>query len=80
MLCHGPTETTFTHENLSNAFGGVLRHFVLGGQELHDDDDARQVTILTDDERPVVIYDDKTRTKGGSEEAAESQPEKEPVS
>ncbi|MEM1285890.1 MAG: manganese/iron ABC transporter ATP-binding protein [Pseudomonadota bacterium] len=80
VLCHGPTETTFTHENLSNAFGGVLRHFVLGGQELHDDDDARQVTILTDDERPVVIYDDKTRTKGGSEEAAESRPEKEPVS
>lgn len=38
------------------------RHFVLGGDDLHDDDDARQVTILTDDERPVVIYDDKTRT------------------
>jgi manganese/iron transport system ATP-binding protein len=62
VLCYGPTETTFTHDNLSNAFGGVLRHFVLGGDDLHDDDDARQVTILTDDERPVVIYDDKTRT------------------
>lgn len=62
VLCHGPTETTFTQENLANAFGGVLRHFVLGGQDLHDDDDARQVTILTDDERPMVIYDDKTRT------------------
>jgi manganese/iron transport system ATP-binding protein len=34
---------------------------VLGGDELHDDADRRQVTILTDDERPMVIYDDRTR-------------------
>ncbi len=73
VLCHGPTETTFTHENLSNAFGGVLRHFVLGGEELHDDDDARQVTILTDDERPVVIYDDKTRTNAPREDSHEGE-------
>ncbi|MEM6384058.1 MAG: manganese/iron ABC transporter ATP-binding protein [Pseudomonadota bacterium] len=64
VLCYGPTETIFTQENLSRAFGGVLRHFVLSGDDLHDDDDARQVTILTDDERPMVIYDDKTRTTG----------------
>ena len=63
ILHHGPTETTFTRANLEQAFGGVLRHFVLGGTDLHDDDDARQVTILTDDERPVVIYDEKTRTR-----------------
>ncbi len=62
VLTHGPTETTFTPENLQNAFGGVLRHFVLGGQDLHDDDDQRKVTILTDDERPMVVYDDKTHT------------------
>ncbi len=71
VLCHGPTETTFTHDNLNHAFGGVLRHFVLSGSELHDDDDARQVTILTDDERPVVIYDDKTRTNAPKEGADE---------
>ncbi|MBV6658057.1 MAG: manganese/iron ABC transporter ATP-binding protein [Devosiaceae bacterium] len=71
VLCHGPTETTFTQENLSHAFGGVLRHFVLGGEDLHDDDDARQVTILTDDERPMVIYDDKTRTKAPNAPAQE---------
>jgi manganese/iron transport system ATP-binding protein len=64
VLCYGPTETTFTHQNLTRAFGGVLRHFVLGGEDLHEDDDARKLTILTDDERPVVIYDDKTRTAG----------------
>ena len=62
VLNFGPTETTFTRENLEAAFGGVLRHFVLGGQDLHDDDDTRSVTILTDDERPVVMYDDRTRT------------------
>lgn len=61
VLNYGPTEETFTRENLESAFGGVLRHFVLGGAELHDDADGRQVTILTDDERPMVIYDDRTR-------------------
>ena len=64
VLNYGPTETTFTRENLEAAFGGVLRHFVLGGSDLHDDSDARNVTILTDDERPMVIYDDRTRTRG----------------
>ena len=27
-----------------------------GGSDLHDDEDTRQVTVLTDDERPFVIY------------------------
>ncbi|NNK77963.1 MAG: manganese/iron ABC transporter ATP-binding protein, partial [Litoreibacter sp.] len=33
VLAHGPTETTFTRENLAAAFGGVLRRFTLGGAE-----------------------------------------------
>jgi manganese/iron transport system ATP-binding protein len=57
VLAFGPTETTFTRENLELAFGGVLRHFVLGGADLHDDDDARTVSVFTDDEKPFVIYD-----------------------
>ena len=61
VLHHGPTETTFTRENLEQAFGGVLRHFTLGGTALHDDEDAREVTILTDDERPFVQYGEKTQ-------------------
>ena len=61
VLAHGPTETTFTRENLENAFGGVLRHFTLGGEALHDDRDARSITIFTDDERPLVQYGDKTQ-------------------
>lgn len=61
VLAHGPTETTFTRANLETAFGGVLRHFTLGGEALHDDEDARSVTIFTDDERPLVQYGDKTQ-------------------
>lgn len=63
VLNYGPTETTFTRANLEAVFGGVLRHFVLGASDLHDDEDARHVTILTDDERPMVIYDDQTRNR-----------------
>lgn len=63
VLSHGPTETVFTRENLELAFGGVLRHFTLGGDALHDDGDERQVTILTDDERPFVQYGERTQTK-----------------
>ncbi len=56
VLASGKTENVFTQANLENAFGGVLRHFILGGSDLHDDEDPRQVTVLTDDERPFVIY------------------------
>jgi manganese/iron transport system ATP-binding protein len=56
VLAYGPTPETFTQENLTLAFGGVLRHFVLGGAELHDDADTRRMTVLTDDERPLVFY------------------------
>ena len=59
VLAYGPTEEVFTKRQLQKAFGGVLRHFVLGGADLHDDDDARSITVLTDDERPFVIYDDE---------------------
>ncbi|MEL7429552.1 MAG: manganese/iron ABC transporter ATP-binding protein [Pseudomonadota bacterium] len=56
ILAHGLTSDVFTQENLQRAFGGVLRQFTLGGSDLHDDDDGREVTILTDDERPFVQY------------------------
>jgi manganese/iron transport system ATP-binding protein len=56
VLAAGPTATTFTQANLEHAFGGVLRHFRLEGHALHQDDDRRSVTVLTDDERPVIFY------------------------
>jgi manganese/iron transport system ATP-binding protein len=56
VLAYGPTETIFTRDNLERAFGGVLRHFTLGGTDLHEDDDTREIRIITDDERPFVQY------------------------
>ena len=61
VIAYGTTEETFTHDNLEIAFGGVLRHFVIGGSELHDDDDARSIRVITDDERPFVVYADETK-------------------
>ena len=69
VLNHGPVATNFTHEHLESAFGGVLRHLVIGGKDLHDDMDSRQVSILTDDERPLVTYDGKHQTIRGKDEA-----------
>ena len=63
VLASGTTDKVFTQDNLQIAFGGVLRRFVLTGKQLHDDDDTRQVTVLSDDERPVVLYgDDKAES------------------
>ncbi len=67
VLAYGLTEQTFTRENLELAFGGVLRHFVLGGSDLHDDDDSRQIRVITDDERPFVVYGDDKKTDGAKE-------------
>lgn len=64
VLAYGPTAETFTHDNLEQAFGGVLRHFVLSGADLHDDDDARSVRVITDDERPFIVYGEEAAKKG----------------
>ena len=63
VLAYGPTDEVFTRENLEQAFGGVLRHFTLGGDALHDDGDDRAVTIFTDDERPFVQYGERTQRR-----------------
>lgn len=63
VLAYGPTETTFTEANLAEAFGGVLRHIRFGGADLHDDADERGVTVLTDDERPLVLYGHRDRER-----------------
>jgi len=71
LLAHGPVETTFTQSNLAKAFGGILRHHQLVGADLHDDEDRRSVTVLTDDERPLVLYGEEGGqkiTKHGTEE------------
>lgn len=54
VLAYGPTDEVFTPENLANAFGGALRHFDLDRSTVNDHD-GRHVTVLTDDERPLVL-------------------------
>jgi manganese/iron transport system ATP-binding protein len=72
VLTAGPTEEVFTQANLRKAFGGVLRQHVLGGADLHEDaeTDTRSVTVLTDDERPFVIYGDDARKPGANKPEA----------
>ena len=67
ILAAGLTHEVFTRENLDLTFGGVLRHFELGGAHLHDDaeTDTRSVTVLTDDERPFVLYGDQAHSTSG---------------
>jgi manganese/iron transport system ATP-binding protein len=74
VIASGPTADVFTPDNLERAFGGVLRRFRLGGDHLHDDDDPRAVTVLTDDERPLVYYGK------GNEVALKDRPADEQVS
>lgn len=57
VLAAGPTSDVFTEENLLRAFGGVLRHFRFGESTVQRHD-GRAVTLLTDDERPLVFGKD----------------------
>jgi manganese/iron transport system ATP-binding protein len=72
ILASGPTADVFTQANLERAFGGVLRHFNMAGAELHDDHDAdaRGLTVLTDDERPLVLYGKESGRREKSENIA----------
>ncbi|MES2729763.1 MAG: ATP-binding cassette domain-containing protein [Pseudomonadota bacterium] len=63
LLAFGPIETTYTQNNLASAFGGMLRRHHLIGSDLHDDADDRALTVLTDDERPLVMYGEVGRDK-----------------
>ncbi len=69
VIASGPTAETFTEANLERAFGGVLRHFILAGPDLHEDEDARQVKVITDDERPFVIYGERKNASAEPEKA-----------
>lgn len=54
ILAAGPIEDVFTEANLTRAFGGVLRHFRFDESTVQKHD-GRAVTLLTDDERPLVF-------------------------
>jgi manganese/iron transport system ATP-binding protein len=57
VLAYGPTCDVFTEQNLSAAFGGVLRQFQFEESTIQDHD-GRMVRVLTDDERPLVFGKD----------------------
>ncbi len=57
VLAYGPTSQVFTEENLTAAFGGVLRQFHFEESTIQDHD-ARAVRVLSDDERPLVFGKD----------------------
>ena len=60
VLAYGPTVETFTQDNLEQAFGGVLRHFVLnetnGGK-------PHAIGVITDDERPLILQGGKATAR-----------------
>lgn len=57
VLAYGATADVFTEQNLSVAFGGVLRQFQFE-QSTIQEHDGRAIRLLTDDERPLVFGKD----------------------
>jgi manganese/iron transport system ATP-binding protein len=57
VLAYGRTADVFTAQNLAAAFGGVLREFQFERSTIQSHD-GRAVTVLSDDERPLVFGKD----------------------
>lgn len=57
VLAYGATADVFTEQNLTRAFGGLLRQFRFEDSTIQDHD-GRAVRVLTDDERPLVFGKD----------------------
>ncbi|CUR45315.1 manganese/iron ABC transporter ATP-binding protein [Alloalcanivorax xenomutans] len=60
VLAHGLTSEVFTQRNLEQAFGGVLRHFVVNeagsGMPI-------PIGVFTDDERPLILRDGRASAR-----------------
>jgi manganese/iron transport system ATP-binding protein len=77
ILAYGATECVFTLDNLSAAFGGVLRHFSFESSTVQSHD-GQSVRLLTDDERPVVFGKDghlEYKDRAGREELVKKRTE-----
>lgn len=57
VLAYGATADVFTEQNLTAAFGGVLRQFQFEHSTIQEHD-GRTIRLLTDDERPLVFGKD----------------------
>ena len=79
VLAAGPTAAVFTEANLTQAFGGVLRHFRFDESTVQKHD-GRAVTVLTDEERPLVFGKDghlEYTHRAGREDVVEQRAEAE---
>ncbi len=54
IIAAGPIEEVFTESILQEAFGGKLRHFRFNESTIQKHD-GKAVTVLTDDERPLIF-------------------------
>lgn len=56
VITAGLTTDVFTSDNLAKVFGGKLRQYIMPSSQLHDDADPRELSVISDDERPLVVY------------------------
>jgi len=63
LLAYGPVKKIFTEENLKKTFGNMYRqhHFDLITNA--NKNEKHEVTIISDDERPLVIINNQTHNK-----------------
>ena len=63
LLAYGPVKKIFTEDNLKKTFGNMYRqhHFDLITNE--NKNEKHEVTIISDDESPLVIINNKTHKK-----------------
>jgi manganese/iron transport system ATP-binding protein len=79
VLAYGATADVFTEQNLTRAFGGLLRQFRFEDSTIQDHD-GRAVRVLTDDERPLVFGKDghlEYKNREGREEIVKQREETE---
>lgn len=74
VLAFGDLHDVFTESNISKAFGGAIRHFRFMESTLQAHD-GKAVTVMTDDERPLVFGKDghlEFRSRKGREDVLRS--------
>ncbi|MBK1623953.1 manganese/iron transporter ATP-binding protein [Afifella marina DSM 2698] len=67
VLASGPTDEIFTRANLERTFGGVLRHFDLAAT-----DQGRPIGMISDDEKPFLVYGERDETTSPEKDAERS--------
>ncbi len=66
LIAQGAVDKVFTPHNLQQAFGGVLRHSKL--PEHMRSSDNEEIVILSDDEKPIIFWDDTEAKSEGKDD------------